>query len=654
MKYKILSLLIIAFSLSFSQVAAQKPVDAGKDIEFQISFADGKDVYRIGEPIKLSLSYAAAEPGYIVEQYYSPRFDDVIISPTDGVFDWLNRLNRLYSYDDVSSPQKLSETPVKVEITLNNLVRFDKPGKYLVKVVSRRVWQPSKKSSFRSYPVRLSSNELKFEIKEMSEPEESAEVERLTNLMDSAATLNQHSIYKRDFDYLTGDISTAEKVRRFLDPPVFRGVTWLDSGKGLDIARNKKLAVKMLEDVLRDPNREVSRHLIREIVGLRLLLEDEKKPSRAENYEQLRKEREPRLTELSSAYYAELLASLADRTGRSRMVAAYTIFTSLPKDDVSSAAYITTRNLLAEKFDELTPYERVELLDRHWEKIKSPALVLSLEKILYDKEPVPAWHVRDNALKRLIELDGSRARPFVIGEIRDPDSFMSPEILVQLDDKTLPEADAAILEQISNLVSTNDSRKRFVLQFKLTLAARYATDKIYKDLLDVYKKYGFKWSMEQAGPLLSYLAKYNDKEAIPLIEERINRSRNRTAGDVFYEIVKTNFTKGMEKLLQAQLESDYQNTAASAAYYLSKYGGKENKNLIEKRYNRWLDEWRDRAAELENPNAAADVKSQPMFQINMLNALIRAEKWKLPETETNKLKRTCLTEDCRRRFSFEP
>ncbi len=236
---KFLHLFIVAVFFSFGQVFAQSGADAGKDVKLELSLADGKTFYRIGDSINLNLSFTSTKPDYVVESYYSPRFDDVVLSPTDGIYPWLYRLNRLYSYDDVSAPQKLSQSPNSINLTINNLVRFDKPGKYKVKVLSRRVWSSTGERSFRSNPIPLLSNEIEFEIKEMSQAEEQAEIKRITALMDSAKTLPQHQIYKREMDYLTGDVSTVEKVNRFLHPPEFGGVYWLDTGTGLNIARTK-------------------------------------------------------------------------------------------------------------------------------------------------------------------------------------------------------------------------------------------------------------------------------------------------------------------------------------------------------------------------------------------------------------------------------
>ena len=104
MKLKFLHLVIITIFFSFGQGNAQSAADAGKDVKLELSFEGGKAVYQIGDAINLNLSFTSIKPDYVVESYYSPRFDDVILSPMDGIYPWAYRLNRLYSYDDVSAP----------------------------------------------------------------------------------------------------------------------------------------------------------------------------------------------------------------------------------------------------------------------------------------------------------------------------------------------------------------------------------------------------------------------------------------------------------------------------------------------------------------------------------------------------------------------
>ncbi|MFT3742793.1 MAG: hypothetical protein QM785_00735 [Pyrinomonadaceae bacterium] len=649
LKAHCLLLLIVCFFATGPAISQ----DVKAEVSFQISFAGGKTAYRIGEPVKLILAYTSAHPGYVVETYYSPRFDDVILSPKSGVYDWLYSLNRLYSYDDVSSVQQLSLSPASVEITLNDLVRFDRPGKYKLAVVSRRVSKAKEDVPFRSNAIPLRSNEIELEIKEMSEAEEQAEVKRIAALMDSATTLPQHSKFKRELDYLTGDASTVEKVSRFIKPPVFGGVTWLDTGTGLNIARNKKLAIELLEAAFRDLDREPGQDLIGRLVTLRMLMEDEQRPSQAADSQQLANERRQRALELRQGYDAELVESLKKRSGRTRTGTALRIFTSLPKDDLSSDAYNATRPLVLEKFDELKHYEQSELLDRFWEKIKSPSLVTSLEKILAGKEPEPVWSNRANSFKRLIELDQNRARPLVIKEIRDPNSFINPDILKGLDDKYLPEVDDALIEHINRLTTTNAGQVHLNLEFKLMLAARYATAKIYDDMLRVYTKYGINWRLEQSGSILAYLLSHNEKEGIPLVEDRLVKSHEESGFNVFYNLTRISMPPGLQKILRKRLESEEPETLGTAAYYLSKFGGQENRNLIENRHERWLKKWSGRSAELDDPKADDKTKAQSMAQINLLISLIRTESWKLSDKEAYQLKLMCVSRACRETFGIK-
>ena len=165
-KSPLLSLIIFIF-LAAPSVFSQKVQDV---VNFQISFHENKTVYRIGEPIRLKLSFTASKPGFAVQRYNWPLYDDVILSPNDVDYTW--NFKRLRSgsfvYDVVVLKKKLSQSPVTVDLTLNDRFRFDKPRKYRVKVVSSRVWGANDSSSSNSFL----SNEIKFEIKEMTEAEE--------------------------------------------------------------------------------------------------------------------------------------------------------------------------------------------------------------------------------------------------------------------------------------------------------------------------------------------------------------------------------------------------------------------------------------------------------------------------------------------------
>jgi hypothetical protein len=268
---------------------------------------------------------------------------------------------------------------------------------------------------------------------------------------------------------------------------------------------------------------------------------------------------------------------------------------------------------------------------------------------------LPVWSNRENALKRLIELDNKQARPFVINAIRDQNSTIRPQVLVMLNDKDLPEVDDALLEQIQKLAAA----KNYSIWRTAMLVSRYATKKNYQPMLDIYKKYESGWDDQTIGRMFGYFTRINDKEVIPLIEKRIAQSKVDKSGSyIFYTMTRFEagdkllpITKGFQEFLRKRLESDDPSIAGTSASLLWEYPNKENHKLIQKRYDRWLKEWGGRGTELENPKTDDSIKSQAQLQISLLIALVWLNKWKLTDNEINNLRLTCLTQACRENFN---
>ena len=608
----------------------------------------------MGEAVRLNLTFSAKSDQYKLlissEKTFSDP-DEIFLSPSEGAFAWAAQYERgKYFMKDYFGYTKLSAVPQNIEIALNENFRFDKPGKYLVYIKTKRVVSNKNNSAPRN-AIPLVSNKVEFEITEMSDAEEREEIKRLDKLIKSKKTWWEQDKFVQDLSFLTGEASTVEKVNKFFNPDNSTGNFQSRIVKGLLMTRNKLQAIELLENALRDVNREVNYNLPYMLAELRFLRENTDSPPKDEtDSKKLLEQREARISEILQAYYKELLESLPKRKGKSRLVTAYTIFMQLPREDVSSEAFETTKAILLKDFDELTPHGKDQLLGHYWEKVKTPTLLPSIEKILASSEPVPYWSYRNLALKRLIEFDPKKARPIVIDEIRNPDSRISIEVLGLLNDKFLPEVNDALLKNIRQFAPTKDYR----LNMKNFLAARYATKKIYKELMQIYTNYSNYWSDETKILLLAYLVRHNEKEATPLIEGMLDKWRNDKSGShVFYNLTKINFPnlpKGIEKLLRKRLESDDPGTVDGAAFYLSKYAGKRNIKLLEKRYERWFKEWRNRVAELNNSQANATIRSQAMMQFNLADSIFRAKNNKLSDAESAHLKSMCLTESCRRRF----
>jgi hypothetical protein len=121
--------------------------------------------------------------------------------------------------------------------------------------------------------VTLVTNEVSFEVKAMSDAEEEQEVLRLSTELDAVREWRSEERISEELSYLAGDISTREKVRRFINTEGRSGNYFGNISLGLYIARNRALIVKLLEGAMRDPNTEVTQPLINTLTHLRLLLE---------------------------------------------------------------------------------------------------------------------------------------------------------------------------------------------------------------------------------------------------------------------------------------------------------------------------------------------------------------------------------------------
>src|SRR6185369_14134902 len=141
------------------------------NVHVKLSLLENKTVYRIGEPIKLAMDFTADREGYVVE-YFSegnqPTSDTILISPDTGVTYWFAEYMDNFRYQrDFFAQQKLTSTPKRVEIVLNDSLRFDNPGRYTVSVTTKRVKATGPDASLE--PLTFTTNEISFEVQAMSD-----------------------------------------------------------------------------------------------------------------------------------------------------------------------------------------------------------------------------------------------------------------------------------------------------------------------------------------------------------------------------------------------------------------------------------------------------------------------------------------------------
>lgn len=634
------TILCLLFSLA-TICSAQTPEPS--DVHVKLSLAENKTVYRIGEPIKLVMEFTADREGYVIEvlpDRDGPASDTIAVSPEMGVTPWFAELmdNRYYGRCVIST-EKLGSVR-RLELVLNDSLRFDNPGRYTVSVKTRRVTRSSTDVRQASEPLSLSTNTISFELQSMSEGDEAKELKRLSDLLDSTLNSRDDEIVRR-LSYLTGDISAREKVRRFLNPEQRPGNYSLHIYYGLFIARNRGLVLKLIEAAMRDPNTPVTSQMLSAATRLRMLFTYgiSPKPVGPAPF-MLQPEEDPRNREIREAYLTELAAGLGKRSGTSQTTTALTFFMVTPKDSLAESAGLReVRRILVQHFDTLHPYSQEWLLRTHWEQMRDAALVPSLKKML-TTTGAASKNLHDSALQRLLEMAPDEARSYVVAEIRDPNSLIDPEIVGALKEESLPEVDASLLEQIRKLAQSGPGRAHVFLKSKTAVLVRFATPNIYGELMQLYQQTGMNLSRDGRAALLAYFAKHNDREAGPLIEQAVAELKPGEYPQILSDMTALYYSESMSVLLKKIVQTDDAPMASHAAYLIGKHGSPGDEKLLEARLKRWQEQWRDRILE-------ADAQHQGQIEREIIYALINGKSWKLTPERVRELQTSCATQLCK-------
>jgi hypothetical protein len=614
-----------------------------RDVHVTLTLAEFRTVYKIGEPIKLLMEFTADREGYVAEVLPDRKeqgSDTVVISPEFGVTHWLDEMTDRRRYlRDVISTANLSKIPQRVELILNDTLRFDIPGRYTVSVRTRRV---TKHSVLGSRPITLTTNPITFEVEPMSYADEAAEVKRLSDQLSAKRNWQKEEEVGKLLSFLTGEPSTREKVRRFLNMDERSGNLNAHLWYGLFISSNRQLVLKLLEAGLRDPNTPVSSQLLSAVTLLRWLVTDGVKTDKPVDVTPaLSPEEDPRAREIRDAYVVELSAGLAKRKDKALTTTAITVVSNLPKDPQSaSVGSREARRILIQQFDTLHPFSQEWLLRQDWEELRDRSMIPVFKRML-STGPGPAQkHIHEAALKLLIDVAPDEARPCVVALIRDPNSFVDVKLLGSIEAKSLPEADASLLEQIQRLAAIPDNRGFVHLKQKTSLLVRFATDGIYREVMDLYQTVGAKLYPDGRAGLLAYLAKHNEREAIPLIEEAISELKPDQDPAVLRELTALYYSEAIGVLVKKLLATDDRSWASLAAYLIGLHGSADDEQVLEARLKRWYEEWGNRVAE-------ADAQHQGRIERELIWALIHGKSWKLSPERVRELQRGCITQLCK-------
>jgi hypothetical protein len=622
-----------ALSLILGLVAcswAQSPSDVDQNVVFRVSIANGGREFHIGETIPLKLTFSSTVKdryqinGAQYDRSGRMEYEHFNLVPAEGAVDPLEgRLGGVGG--GLTGFSFLSAEPWTIVLNLNEWVRFTRPGNYRLVVTSNRVGVKDSSSPLGASSITVRSNDVILRILPATK------VWQRMTLSGALAILDQRSSPKpQDMERYTTSRRQALETLRFLGTAdaakeLAKRLRGEDSG-GLDyvcmlglISSPEREAVKSaLEKELANPDHPITDTFI---YTLRSINTD---PSDQEWREVQRKAVE------------DLVAALPAKRGKALTVSLSTALNEAwNSGDVSKQ---TTDRLIEQTvlmFDQLPAEAQNLLLTYRWDKIAGPKMLPILRRVaeVYHDYPemreVNAYQslqISASALQHWYELDPVGARPAIIREVTRPRPRFDARVLGVLPDKTLPEADVPLAE---NLTASTDFEG---LANIASLIARYASDAILPQVTAKLDPSLGKWGCAIQDPLLAYVLRVDPQGARVRIEEAVAaRGKDFTACNrgLFQGISEIHYDQVLEEIGIHSLDDPDPQVAETAATMLGKYGSPAAETALLQRFRDWSASWAGQESELDL--TFADQAGEKIYQLglgeNLAQALATGKSW---------------------------
>lgn len=427
-------------------------------VQLTIRFAEGKNQFRQGEVIAVELHFSTSAPDtYTVSTRSYDRsgrldIDQVVVTPStrDPLHDYYSGLLGGFLGGGLSGFSTLGQEPYVYRMEINEWVAFDSPGRYTIEITSSRISRTDPLTS-QAAPVVLRSNRLEFEIVGADAAWQAHTLADTIATLDSAASDDmQRSRARSVLRFLDSPAALAEVVRRLGDPEESDRWDWKAA---LLATRHRSLAKGELERGLTAPDVALTYDYVSVLAALRFLLEHPEpmppyppdKGPEQEAWRALLQQRHDILQGLIDSVYQQALRALDTKQGRAKAVTLHHLI-AWPDSNASRRreAYGRMAPELASLFAMLPMRQQEEMLQYRWSRIRSPAMLPVLRRIL-DQPKQHSHELREAAFRRLLELDPSEGAARILREIRQPrhdsGTFVSPRPLGLLPGGLRPELD---------------------------------------------------------------------------------------------------------------------------------------------------------------------------------------------------------------------
>ena len=479
-------------------------------LEFTLKLSSSKMSFMQGETIPVVLAFSNTGPQTLwLSQFYQSRSFEV--EPKEGVTNPLGDLpasTAISIAGYVPPPIRLGEKPTEERFSLNEYLRFDRPGTYTIRATTSSVFAlpegvvPPQISLFplgkpfisTSEPVslRIVPADPKWQAEQVQAwrafwAKQKADFVRLggRTALDTVRPAN-------DLRFLNTRAAAQAIIDRLGQDefPRSSGSEAYFWRSGLIGFSDRPWLIEAMKSAMKRPDYPVTQGFLDNLATLETL------QAAAMGIKQ-----QPANFFAPSSLAADeegwnlALASLDPKKGRARAMTVHSLLESAWYSPLQKVPGVQKRLPLlvaqvADIFDDLPPTAQQNLLDiyghsNEWERIKSPRMAAPLRQ-LWNTTPVASngndsYHYFPNAiLSHLYEVDPQTGRALILKEMAAPHPRVSFEVLALLPDKRLPELQNLWLSHLNQDGEDQDIAAQLI--------GRYATEAIKPQIQEEYAK----------------------------------------------------------------------------------------------------------------------------------------------------------------------
>lgn len=625
--------------------SATTPVNAS----IAVRRAANRPAYHLGEQIALRLEFrGTGDPDYYFSTAACDLFgrlgsaESVAVTParqTDDPLEEFIASSGGIAGSCISGWHPVDGTPLVIRVTLNDRIRFNRPGTYTLVVSSTRL----QRYSARTAPV-LTSAPFELTIGPMDDGWAMAEVARASGLIDggNGSDVSQGAAILR---YLGTEAAALALIDRY---DAIARVSSDHLVKGVISSAHRDLIIQRMEARV-DEGEGLDASFLTTLTRLRVLRD---LPLTAADHDRRREQ----TTKVQAEYDARWRAATARIP-----VSAVTLGAELVRLQTNPSAELR-RQIAAdleqhsaeavEAFLALPPHTQAGLLQSAdiWADLDRSWMLPALRQLY------AAWRgsatqndtsgLGDVALRRLYGMAPDEGRQLIVQEIQTGAHRIRYDALAILPDAQLSALDSALQGRYSSAPAIG--LEALVEQGTTAwLMARYASANL-RPFVTERLAGPLPGCIVEAG-LIAYLLKHEPVAAL----QRLDPGRDRSPGTgcvipPLFQLAARYWDARLESAVIEQLAATDVSRVADAAQVLGLRGSIGAKRPLIERLAQWSAEWHGRAAEWMDAGPGAPALTSPRRIENSLsNALFQNQQFRLTGEDVSTIRRLCITDDCR-------